>query len=108
MLTLAAFSAAQLYDRLEPYVTESEKSTLMSKLQKTEDWLYEEGEDETKGVYAAKLDELKKVSNRRPQLATILLTFDCRNVLASFGISHRRAVAPAALVALTSALWADG
>jgi hypothetical protein len=26
-----------------------------------EDWLYEDGEDETKGVYIAKLEELKKV-----------------------------------------------
>ncbi|RXH69086.1 hypothetical protein DVH24_031419 [Malus domestica] len=28
-----------------------------------EDWLYEDGEDETKGVYIAKLEELKKVLN---------------------------------------------
>lgn len=27
-----------------------------------EDWLYEDGEDETKGVYIAKLEELKKVA----------------------------------------------
>jgi len=26
-----------------------------------EDWLYDEGEDETKGVYIAKLEELRKV-----------------------------------------------
>lgn len=31
-------------------------------LQEVEDWLYEDGEDETKGVYVAKLEELKKVS----------------------------------------------
>lgn len=35
----------------------------MAKLQETEDWLYEDGEDETKGVYVAKLEELKKVSD---------------------------------------------
>ncbi|GJU27051.1 eukaryotic translation initiation factor 5B-like protein [Tanacetum coccineum] len=34
---------------------------LIAKLQETEEWLYEDGEDETKGVYVAKLDELKKV-----------------------------------------------
>lgn len=34
---------------------------LMAKLQEVEDWLYEDGEDETKGVYVAKLEELKKV-----------------------------------------------
>lgn len=32
------------------------------KLQETEDWLYAEGEDETKGVYVSALAELKKVS----------------------------------------------
>lgn len=36
-----------------------------AKLQEVEDWLYDEGEDETKGVYIAKLEELKKVSLRR-------------------------------------------
>lgn len=29
--------------------------------QKMEDWLYDEGDDTTKSVYAAKLDELRKV-----------------------------------------------
>ena len=33
-----------------------------------EDWLYEDGEDETKGVYVAKLEELKKVRNPRDQI----------------------------------------
>eukprot|EP00494_Astrolonche_serrata_P010406 UN10470 len=34
---------------------------LMAKLQEVEDWLYEDGEDETKGVCVAKLEELKKL-----------------------------------------------
>jgi hypothetical protein len=34
---------------------------LIAKLQEVEDWLYEDGEDETKGVYISKLEELKKV-----------------------------------------------
>ena len=34
---------------------------MIAKLQEVEDWLYEDGEDETKGVYIAKLEELKKV-----------------------------------------------
>ena len=38
-----------------------DKKRLMAKLQEVEDWLYEDGEDETKGVYVAKLEELKKV-----------------------------------------------
>lgn len=38
-----------------------DKEGLIAKLQEVEDWLYEDGEDETKGVYIAKLEELKKV-----------------------------------------------
>lgn len=37
------------------------KEGFIAKLQEVEDWLYEDGEDETKGVYIAKLEELKKV-----------------------------------------------
>lgn len=48
-------------DKLESFVTPSEKEEFMTKLQEVEDWLYEDGEDETKGVYIAKLEELKKV-----------------------------------------------
>jgi len=36
---------------------------LTLRLQTVEDWLYDEGEDETKGVYIAKLEELKKVGD---------------------------------------------
>lgn len=43
------------------FVTDSEREGFIAKLQETEDWLYEDGEDETKGVYISKLDELKKV-----------------------------------------------
>jgi hypothetical protein len=47
-----------------------EKDGLIAKLQEVEDWLYEDGEDETKGVYIAKLEELKNVL---PFFATLLL-----------------------------------
>ncbi|KAD2393940.1 hypothetical protein E3N88_40917 [Mikania micrantha] len=50
----------KLHDTLHDFVTDSERETFITKLQETEDWLYEDGEDETKGVYIAKLDELKK------------------------------------------------
>lgn len=36
-----------------------------------EDWLYEEGEDETKGVYIAKLEELKKVRSFAYKTVTV-------------------------------------
>ncbi|GMN37251.1 hypothetical protein TIFTF001_006651 [Ficus carica] len=50
----------KLSDKYEEFVTPSEKEELIAKLQEVEDWLYEDGEDETKGVYIAKLEELKK------------------------------------------------
>ncbi|KAK1416843.1 hypothetical protein QVD17_25960 [Tagetes erecta] len=53
----------KLYDKLQEFVTDSDKEAFIAKLQETEDWLYEDGEDETKGVYIAKLDELKKIGD---------------------------------------------
>ncbi|KAM7255544.1 hypothetical protein ACFE04_008442 [Oxalis oulophora] len=50
----------KLSDKYHDFVTDQEREQLTTKLQETEDWLYEDGEDETKGVYVAKLDELKK------------------------------------------------
>ncbi|GJV22548.1 ribonuclease H-like domain-containing protein [Tanacetum coccineum] len=49
-----------LHDKLFEFVTDSDREQLIAKLQETEDCLYEDGEDETKGVYVPKLDELKK------------------------------------------------
>jgi heat shock 70kDa protein 4 len=42
-------------------VTPEEKEGLIGKLREVEDWLYEDGEDETKGVYISKLEDLNKV-----------------------------------------------
>ncbi|CAA6671718.1 unnamed protein product [Spirodela intermedia] len=50
----------KLHDRYQDFVTASEIEEFAAKLQAVEDWLYEEGEDETKGVYVAKLEELKR------------------------------------------------
>ncbi|GAV72682.1 HSP70 domain-containing protein [Cephalotus follicularis] len=50
----------KLSDKYHEFVTAPEREEFMAKLQEVEDWLYEDGEDETKGVYIAKLDELKK------------------------------------------------
>lgn len=55
-------------DKYHEFVTEPEREGFMAKLQEVEDWLYEDGEDETKGVYIAKLDELKKVIVKRRSL----------------------------------------
>ncbi|AQK84627.1 Heat shock protein 4 [Zea mays] len=53
----------KLYDKYSDFVTSEDKEGLIAKLQEVEDWLYEDGEDETKGVYIAKLEELKKVGD---------------------------------------------
>ncbi|KAL6608315.1 hypothetical protein ACP70R_041378 [Stipagrostis hirtigluma subsp. patula] len=53
----------KLYDKYNDFVTAEDKESLIAKLQEVEDWLYEDGEDETKGVYIAKLEELKKVGD---------------------------------------------
>ncbi|XAR50623.1 hypothetical protein NMG60_11004992 [Bertholletia excelsa] len=50
----------KLYDKYQEFVTDSEREGFTAQLQLVEDWLYEDGEDETKGVYVAKLEELKK------------------------------------------------
>ena len=41
------------------FATEEEASSISAKLTAVEDWLYDEGAEATKAVYAAKLDELK-------------------------------------------------
>jgi heat shock protein 4 len=53
----------KVYDNFNDFVIPEEKDGLISKLQEVEDWLYEDGEDETKGVYIAKLEELKKIGD---------------------------------------------
>lgn len=59
----------QLHDKYHDFITDPEREQFITKLQEVEDWLYEDGEDETKGVYVAKLEELKKVDN--PKLIKI-------------------------------------
>ena len=62
LILIVCFSVSQLSDKFQEFVTDSEREGFTTKLQEVEDWLYEDGEDETKGVYIAKLEELKKVS----------------------------------------------
>lgn len=53
----------KIYEKYRDYSTDSEREELVEKLRETEDWLYEEGEDESKGVYVAKLADLKKLGD---------------------------------------------
>ncbi|KAK9666206.1 hypothetical protein RND81_14G168300 [Saponaria officinalis] len=50
----------KLNDKYFEFVNPSEKDEFIATLQEVEDWLYEDGEDETKSVYTAKLEDLKK------------------------------------------------
>merc|ERR1712159_456080 len=49
----------QLFD----YVKEDTRTSFKELLNNTEDWLYEDGEDEAKGVYVNKLEELSSIGN---------------------------------------------
>ncbi|KAH0693427.1 hypothetical protein KY285_020524 [Solanum tuberosum] len=50
----------KLSDIYQEFATDSEREKFIAKLQEMEDWLYEDREDETRGVYIAKLEVLKK------------------------------------------------
>ncbi|KAI1817494.1 heat shock protein Hsp88 [Poronia punctata] len=52
----------KLDDQLADFASEEEKDKLRAKLTESEDWLYEEGEDATKAVYVAKMDEIRAMA----------------------------------------------
>ncbi|KAH0451688.1 hypothetical protein IEQ34_018987 [Dendrobium chrysotoxum] len=51
----------KLFERYRSFATEKEKEDISRSLKQTEDWLYEDGVDETEKVYTTKLDELTKL-----------------------------------------------
>ncbi|XP_036403785.1 heat shock 70 kDa protein 4b [Megalops cyprinoides] len=51
----------KLHGALEKFVTEADRDTFSLKLEDTEIWLYEDGEDQPKQAYIDKLAELKKI-----------------------------------------------
>ncbi|XP_035522403.1 heat shock 70 kDa protein 4a isoform X2 [Morone saxatilis] len=51
----------KLHGVLEKFVNEADRDTFSLKLEDTENWLYEDGEDQHKQVYVDKLAELKKI-----------------------------------------------
>ncbi|CAD7694806.1 unnamed protein product [Ostreobium quekettii] len=53
----------KLCDALAPYIQEGPCDDLRARLDAMEDWLYDEGEDQTKSVYVAKLQELRKLGD---------------------------------------------
>ncbi|KAF4769544.1 hypothetical protein HAV15_011843 [Penicillium sp. str.  len=59
-------SIYELRDKIDgvyaEFSSEEEKEKLKSKLMDTEDWLYEDGEDTTKSVYVAKMDDIRFIA----------------------------------------------
>uniref|UniRef100_A0AAR2LRB1 Heat shock protein 4b n=1 Tax=Pygocentrus nattereri TaxID=42514 RepID=A0AAR2LRB1_PYGNA len=51
----------KLHGMFEKFITESDRDTFSLKLEDTENWLYEDGEDQPKQVYIDRLTELKKL-----------------------------------------------
>ncbi|KAI0012982.1 heat shock protein Hsp88 [Xylariaceae sp. FL0662B] len=49
----------KLDDQFADFASEEEKDKLRAKLTESEDWLYEDGEDASKAVYIAKMDEIR-------------------------------------------------
>ncbi|KAG7142420.1 Heat shock protein hsp88 like [Verticillium longisporum] len=52
----------KLDDQYAELATEEEKTKIKEKLEASEDWLYDEGDDTTKAVYIAKIDELRAMA----------------------------------------------
>jgi len=53
----------KLSTSLEEFISEEDKEKFSKFLTETEDWLYEDGEDETRAVYQARLDDMKAMGN---------------------------------------------
>ncbi|KAL7810357.1 heat shock protein 70 [Trichoderma gracile] len=53
---------AKLDEQYAELASEDEKAAIRAKLESTEDWLYDEGDDATKGVYIAKMDEIRALA----------------------------------------------
>nr|XP_061792694.1 heat shock 70 kDa protein 4-like isoform X2 [Nerophis lumbriciformis] len=51
----------KLHGILEKFVSENERDAFLSKLSDTENWLYDEGEDQPKQIYIDRLADLKKL-----------------------------------------------
>ncbi|KAK3368988.1 heat shock protein 70 family [Lasiosphaeria ovina] len=52
----------KLDDQYSEFASDEEKTKIGAKLDATEEWLYDEGDDATKAVYIAKMDEIKALA----------------------------------------------
>lgn len=49
-------------EQYSEFASDDEKSKLKDKLEQSEDWLYDEGEDATKAIYISKIEEIRAVA----------------------------------------------
>jgi len=52
----------KMYDQYAEFASDAEKEKVKEKVDATEEWLYDEGEDTTKAVYVAKMDEIRAIT----------------------------------------------
>ncbi|KAJ9143987.1 Hsp88-like protein, variant [Coniochaeta hoffmannii] len=52
----------KLDDQYAPFASDEEKEKIRAKLEAAEEWLYDEGDDASKGVYVAKIEELRAMA----------------------------------------------
>ncbi|PBP26043.1 hsp70-like protein [Diplocarpon rosae] len=53
---------SKIDDTYSEFASDEEKAKLKAKLESSEDWLYDEGEDATKAVYQSKYDEIRAIA----------------------------------------------
>lgn len=51
----------QLFNTYRSFASDPEKEGISRSLQETEEWLYEDGDDETENTYTSKMQDLRKV-----------------------------------------------
>lgn len=52
---------SKLFNTYRSFASDQERDVISRSLQETEDWLYEDGDDETEHAYTSKLEDLKKL-----------------------------------------------
>ncbi|KAJ7960763.1 Heat shock 70 kDa protein [Quillaja saponaria] len=54
---------SELFNTYRSYASDQEREGISRSLQETEEWLYEDGDDETEFAYSSKLEDLRKMVN---------------------------------------------
>ncbi|KAK9269395.1 hypothetical protein L1049_001168 [Liquidambar formosana] len=82
----------KLFNTYRSFASDGEREGISRSLQQTEEWLYEDGDDETENAYASKMDDLKKlvdpIENRyKDEEARAQATRDLLNCIVDYRMS---------------------